>query len=101
MTHKSITSSMPPEAFVARTAEHGMAELDRAEQAWISQTSAAPSPWRADHCCWPSRHLNEYAWRFHASMQVDAIGQQLHEAPLSTLCQGMEQQGAERQSHAA
>lgn len=33
-------------------------------------------------------------------MQVDAIGQQLHEAPLSTPCQGMEQQGAEKQSHA-
>ncbi len=34
-------------------------------------------------------------------MQVDAIGQQLHEAPFSTPCQGMEQQGAEKQSHAA
>jgi len=39
---------------------------------------------------WFGRHLNEYAWRFHASMQMDAIGQQLHEAPLSTPCQGME-----------
>ncbi|QNG27346.1 hypothetical protein [Synechococcus sp. HK01-R] len=46
------------------------------------------------------RSPSDSAFRY-LFLQVDAIGQQLHEAPLSTLCQGMEQQGAERQSHAA
>ena len=101
LIHESITSSMPPESFVARTAEQGMSELKRAEQAWISLASSKDPLYMAMALRWFGRHFNEYVWRFHASMQVDAIGQQLHEAPLSTPCQGMEQQGAEKQSHAA
>ncbi|WP_322772129.1 hypothetical protein [Synechococcus sp. CBW1107] len=78
-----------------------MSELTRAEQEWISLASSKDPLYMAMALRWFGRHLNEYAWRIHVSMQVDAIAQQLHEAPLSTSCQGMEQQGAERQSNAA
>ncbi|MBD1194938.1 hypothetical protein [Vulcanococcus sp. Clear-D1] len=81
---------MPPESCVARTAEQGMSELKRAEHAWISLASSKDPLYLAMALRWFGRHLNEYAWRFHASMQLDAIGQQLHQAPLSTHCQGME-----------
>ena len=61
LTHESIASSMPPESFVARTAEQGMLELKRAEQAWISLVSSKDPLYVAMAMRWFGRHLNEYA----------------------------------------
>jgi hypothetical protein len=91
----------PVDSFAAKTARDCLRDLDQARDAWFGLVGSRSPEHVSLALRWLGRHLNEYAWRFHASMQVDAIGQQLHKAPLSTPCQGMEQQGTERKSHAA
>jgi hypothetical protein len=78
-----------------------MADLQRAERAWLSLASSKEPLYVAMALRWFGRHINEYAWRFRAFMQVDAIGQQRHQASLSIPCQAMEQQDVESRSCAA
>jgi hypothetical protein len=91
----------PVDSFAAKTARDWQRDLDQAHDAWLSLVGIRIPEHVALALRWFGRYLNEYAWRFHASMQVDAIAQRLHQGRLSTVCQAMEHQGAEKQSHAS
>jgi hypothetical protein len=78
---------MLPESFVERTAAQGLADLERVEQAWVNLATSRSPEHVALALRWFGRHLNEYAWRMQAAMEVDELGRQVESGPLSTPCQ--------------